>query len=95
MNVTFDEGKLFYELYAALLSYVNRKLNVVTEQFSDSREYSATPPETRADGAARRKAIPTTVRANNKRFIAFFLKEGLHSRHFTTTAKPDFGMIQT
>ena len=47
MNVTFDEGKLFYDLYAALLSYVNRKLNVVTEQFSDSREYTATPPEAR------------------------------------------------
>jgi hypothetical protein len=47
MNVTFDEGVLFYELYAVLLSYVNRKLNVVTEQFSDSREYTATPPEAR------------------------------------------------
>ena len=47
MNVTFDEGKLFYDLYAALLSYVNRKLNVVTEQFSDSREYTATQPEAR------------------------------------------------
>ena len=28
MNVTFDEGKLFYDLYAALLSFVNRKLKV-------------------------------------------------------------------
>ena len=26
MNLTFDEGKLFYDLYAALLSFVNRKL---------------------------------------------------------------------
>jgi len=48
MNLTPDEGKLFYELYAALLSFVNRKLNVVTEQFSDSREYTATPPKARA-----------------------------------------------
>jgi hypothetical protein len=48
MNVTFDERMLFYELYAALLSYVNKRLNVVTEQFSDSREYMATPPEARA-----------------------------------------------
>ena len=35
MNLTFDEGKLFYDLYAALLSFVNRKVNVVTEQFKD------------------------------------------------------------
>lgn len=47
MNVTFEEGKLFYELYAALLSYVNNKLNVVPERFSNSREYMATPPEAR------------------------------------------------
>ncbi len=47
MNVTFDEGVLFYELYAALLSYVKRNLNVVTERVSDSREYTATPPEAR------------------------------------------------
>ena len=46
-NLTPDEGKHFCELYAALLSFVNRKLNVVTEQFSDSREYTATPPEAR------------------------------------------------
>lgn len=43
MNVTVEEGKQFYELYAALLSFVNRKLNVVTDQFADSREYMATP----------------------------------------------------
>jgi hypothetical protein len=47
MNVTFDDGKLFYDLYAALLSFVNRKLKVSSEQFSDSREYAATPPEAR------------------------------------------------
>ncbi len=47
MQVSFDEGKLFYKLYAALLSFVNRKLKVIPEQFSDSREYTALPPETR------------------------------------------------
>ncbi len=31
MNLTFDEGKLFYDLYAALLSFVNRKLEVSSE----------------------------------------------------------------
>lgn len=47
MNLTFDEGKLFYDLYAALLSFVNRKLKVSPEQFSDSRGYTSTPPEAR------------------------------------------------
>ena len=47
MNLTFDEGNLFYDLYAALLSFVNRKLEVSPEQFSDSREYTSTPPEAR------------------------------------------------
>jgi hypothetical protein len=47
MNLTFDEGKLFYDLYAALLSFVNRKLKVSPKQFSDSREYTSTPPESR------------------------------------------------
>ncbi len=47
MQVTFDEGKLFYDLYAALLSFVNRKLKVSSETFSDAREYTSTPPEAR------------------------------------------------
>ena len=47
MNLTFDEGKLFYDLYAALLSFVNRKLKVSSEKFSNSVEYTATPPEAR------------------------------------------------
>jgi hypothetical protein len=47
MNLTFDEGKLFYDLYAALLSFVNRKLNVSSATFSDAREYTSTPPEAR------------------------------------------------
>ena len=38
MNLTPEEGKLFYDLYAALLSFVNRKLEVSSEQFSDSRQ---------------------------------------------------------
>ena len=47
MNLTFDEGKLFYDLYAALLSFVNRKLKVSSETFSNSQEYTSTPPEAR------------------------------------------------
>ena len=45
MNLTFDEGKLFYDLYAGLLSFVNRKLEVSSEQFSNSQEYASTPPD--------------------------------------------------
>jgi hypothetical protein len=47
VNLPTDEGKLFYDLYAALLSFVNRKLEVSPETFSDSREYTSTPPEAR------------------------------------------------
>ena len=47
MNLTFDEGKLFYDLYAALLSFVNRKLKVSSETVLRSREYTSTPPEAR------------------------------------------------
>lgn len=44
MPVTFDEGKLFYDLYAALLSFVNGELKAIPEQFSDSKGYTALPP---------------------------------------------------
>jgi hypothetical protein len=44
MQVTFDEGKLFYDLYAALLAFVNGKLKAVPEQFSDSKGYTSLPP---------------------------------------------------
>ncbi len=47
MQVTVEEGKLFYELYSGLLGYVNRKLDVVPEQFSDSGEYVSLPPQIR------------------------------------------------
>ncbi|MDZ7616332.1 MAG: DUF6398 domain-containing protein [Patescibacteria group bacterium] len=47
MNLTPDEAKLFYDLYAVLLSFVNRKLEVSSAQFSDSAEYISTPPEVR------------------------------------------------
>lgn len=44
MQVTFDDGKLFYDLYSALLSFVNGKLKVIPEQFSDSKGYTSLPP---------------------------------------------------
>jgi len=47
MNLERDEVTLFYDLYAALLSFVNRKLKVSAETFSDAQEYMATPPKTR------------------------------------------------
>ncbi len=47
MQVAFEEGKLFYKLFSALLGYVNRKLGIVPEQFSESREYTSLPPQTR------------------------------------------------
>lgn len=47
MNLTPDETKLFYNLYAALLSFTNRKLEVSPVHFSGSVEYFSTPPEAR------------------------------------------------
>ncbi len=47
MNLTFKEARLFYDLYAALLSFVNRRLEVSPVQFSNSAEYTTTPPEAR------------------------------------------------
>jgi hypothetical protein len=68
MQVAFDEGELFYGLYAALLSFVNRKLNVSSETFSDSRKYTSTPPEARVavrDALfAHRELIDEFVREN-------------------------------
>ena len=47
MQVSIDEGKLFYKLFAALLGYVNRTLAFVAEQFSESGEYALLSPQTR------------------------------------------------
>ena len=47
MQVSYDDGVLFYELYAALLSFVNDKLEVIPEPSSDSKGYTALPPEDR------------------------------------------------
>jgi hypothetical protein len=68
MNLTSDEAGLFYDLYAALLSFVNRKLAVASEQFSNAQEYTSAPPEAR--GAIRnalfthRELIDEFVRDN-------------------------------
>ncbi len=48
MDLTPDVGKLSYNLCAALLSFVNGELKVSSVQFSDSAEYTFTPPEARA-----------------------------------------------
>jgi len=47
MNLSLDEGKLFYDLYAAILSFVNRKLDVVPEPFSNAAQYMSVSPEER------------------------------------------------
>ncbi len=47
MNLSTEEARLFYDLYAALLAFVNRKLAVSPEQFTNAAEYSATAPEVR------------------------------------------------
>ena len=49
MQVTVEEGKLFYKLFAALLGYVNQKLGVLLVQFSESSEYMSLPPQTRGE----------------------------------------------
>jgi hypothetical protein len=48
MQLSFENGTLFYKLYAALLSFVNQKLQVIPNQFADSKAYTALPPQTRA-----------------------------------------------
>lgn len=47
MNLSIDEGKLFYDLYAAILSFANRKLDVAPERFSNVAEYLSVEPEVR------------------------------------------------
>ncbi len=47
MKLSFDDGELFYDLYPALLSFVNRNLQVSPEQFSNSAEYLSTPAQAR------------------------------------------------
>src|SRR5208282_749141 len=47
MNLHPDDGRLFYKLYSALLGFVNRKLDVVPERFSDSKGYTSLPPTIR------------------------------------------------
>jgi hypothetical protein len=44
MQISHDDGVLFYKLYAALLSFVNGKLKAIPEQFSDSKGYTSLPP---------------------------------------------------
>ena len=46
-HIPFEEGKLFYKLYAALCSYVNGELNLVQGEFSTPEQFMSLPPETR------------------------------------------------
>jgi hypothetical protein len=49
MQVPVEEGKLFCKLFSALLGYVNRRLDVIPQQFSESSEYTSLPPQTRGN----------------------------------------------
>ncbi len=46
-HIPFEEGKLFYKLYAALCSYANGKLKLVPGDFSEPDQFTSLPPETR------------------------------------------------
>jgi hypothetical protein len=46
-HLPFEEGKLFYKLYAALCSYANGKLKLVLGEFSDPEQFTSLPPEIR------------------------------------------------
>lgn len=47
MNLLDEEAKLFYDLYPALLAFVNRKLAVSPEQFTNAEEFVRASPEAR------------------------------------------------
>jgi hypothetical protein len=47
MRVKFDDGKLFYELYAELLSELNRKKKLIPGLFSSTKKYTSLPPKKR------------------------------------------------
>lgn len=47
MQVSFDDGKLFYKLYSVLLSHANRTLKIVPNQFASIEQYISLPVETR------------------------------------------------
>jgi hypothetical protein len=46
-HVSFEEGVLFYKLYAALCSYANSKLNVLPNEHADPEQFNLLPPEMR------------------------------------------------
>jgi hypothetical protein len=48
MQLSFEEGKLFYTLYTALLGFVNDKRNILDDSFSDIDGYFQFSPNDRA-----------------------------------------------
>ena len=62
MQVSFADGKLFYKLYAALLSFVNGRLKVVPEQFSSSQEYTGAIARDQTGRSKRPLRTPRTDR---------------------------------
>ena len=41
MQIPYEQGVLFYKLYASLLGYVNRERRIVRKNFSTAKEYVA------------------------------------------------------
>ena len=47
MQVIVEDAQLSYRLYSALLGYVNSKLDVLPERFSEPNEYLSIPSKAR------------------------------------------------
>lgn len=71
IHLPISEGKLFYELYSALCSHANRSLKIVPGEFSDSKRFTALPPDARVkvrDGLlARPELIDQFIEENPSR----------------------------
>jgi hypothetical protein len=48
MNLPPEDGRLFYKLYSALMSFADERLHVLDEPVADAEAYEALPPEPRA-----------------------------------------------
>jgi len=48
MNLSPEDGRLFYRLYSALMFHANQRLKVIEEPVSDPKAYEDLPPESRA-----------------------------------------------
>ena len=47
MNLSPEDGRLFYKLYSALMFFANERLRVLDKPVADARAYEALPPQSR------------------------------------------------